>query len=398
MELLSQTILDHLAAFTEIPQAPSGNGDSSGKDFDALVSGKRQDVKDEPKSEKPGAPEKDDPPVSEKPQDSAKPRQEEETRPTDNQYGVAASILLQGQPDQRTVELIQTAPVETAAVETAVATVAEPVQVAPESVVQVQQAQSQTQAPQAAETPTQAPADVPRAIQDVPKTQPQEAPPQTVTETPRETVQAPVQQQPEVVKEAVVTAQPSEQLAQAPQEEEIQAGNVEIQTPEAPLFKDVEAAPVKVADPEPVPLESQDGAEKLAKAVVPELNAGDTKVELTLTPANLGKVTVEITHSVDGAIHVALSASTRVAEKLLEQHAGNLQDILAASGREDVKVEVQSNQPSQQQPQFLNPDGQNRQEQQEEQQRQQQNRQPQKHETEDFIQQLRLGLVSSAQA
>ncbi len=172
---------------------------------------------------------------------------------------------------------------------------------------------------------------------------------------------------------------------------------MEVETAGEKLFKDVEAAPVKVAEPqkEAIPLESKEGVEKLAKAVDEALPLGDTKVELTLTPANLGKITVEITHSQDGALHVVLSASTHSAEKLLDQHSGNLQSLLAASGRDNVKVEVQNNQPAQQQPQFLNPDGQNQQQEQQERQQQQQ-RQFQKHETEDFIQQLRLGLFTAA--
>ena len=160
-----------------------------------------------------------------------------------------------------------------------------------------------------------------------------------------------------------------------------------------PLFGEVQAAPVRVAAPEeaPIPVETQAGMERLASQIetIAAGEAGFERVELTLEPEHLGKLVVEITRSDSGALHIVLSATTSRAAALLGQNTGNLQHLLMNQNRPEVQIQVRGGEEAQQQ--FLNPNGQNPQEQ----HRQQQHRQEQRRQhTQDFMQQLRLGLVT----
>ena len=162
---------------------------------------------------------------------------------------------------------------------------------------------------------------------------------------------------------------------------------------EVPVFENVTAAPVKVAPPqaEPIELEAPDAAEELADRIEDLFTDEgiDSRVEFTLTPESLGKITVQITHGQDGSLHVLLSASTERAAALLERHTSGLQNLLTANGRTQTQVEVRGNEESQRQ--FFNPNGENNQGRQ--QQQGQQRRSQPEHQTQDFVQQLRLGLL-----
>lgn len=156
-----------------------------------------------------------------------------------------------------------------------------------------------------------------------------------------------------------------------------------------PVFHDVETTPVKVGETyDPVPLESEEGVQTLAEQLTDAVAQGESKVEITLTPANLGKLTVEITRTNDGTMNVVLHATTEKASNLLQQHSGSLQNLLAGSNQSEVRVEVRGNENAQQQ--FLNPDDSN---QREHQQQQHKQHKQQEQQSQDFIQQLRLGLV-----
>ena len=167
---------------------------------------------------------------------------------------------------------------------------------------------------------------------------------------------------------------------------------------ETPVFGYVDATPVKVSEAvsRPVELESENAAEELAvriESLLTEEN-GTSRVEITLTPASLGKITVDITHTADGSLHIALSATTAKAMSLLERHSSGLQQLLGSDTRPSVHVEVRSSEEAQRQ--FLNPDDSNGQERQQQQQQQQHNRHQEEPRTYDFMQQLRLGLVDLA--
>ena len=167
---------------------------------------------------------------------------------------------------------------------------------------------------------------------------------------------------------------------------------------DAPVFGYMDASPFRVGASEtvekPVDLTAADAAEELGARIESLLTneAGDTKVELTLSPANLGKLTLEITRGADGSLHLQLLASTEKAAVLLEKNASALQSILAAKERPQTTVEVRIEEHAQQ---FLNPDGQRRDQNGANQQQQQQQRGSQRDalRVEDFMSRLRLGLV-----
>ena len=176
-----------------------------------------------------------------------------------------------------------------------------------------------------------------------------------------------------------------------------ETGNVrtdEEQTAQAaPLFAHVDAPVVKVAEAShPIPLEAENGVEQLGEELGGVLvNSADAnRIEVTLTPEHLGKLTIEISRGENGALSIVLHASTERAANLLERGALSLQSMLASNARGDVQVEVRPAEESQQQ--FLNPDGQNGREQQ---QQQQHGRRHEQQSAQDFLQQLRLGLVDS---
>ena len=211
--------------------------------------------------------------------------------------------------------------------------------------------------------------------EDAPELAPEQ---QTVQEAPREMNTqrfAPVERRPEIVL----------QEEEAPEEAPV----------EAPVFDTTDAVPVKVADPAPapLPLEAEDAPEQLAAVIENFLTEenGDSRIELTLTPAELGKISVEITHSSDGALHIALRASTDRAASLLESHSGGLQQLLGNASRPSVEVEVRYSGEAERQ--LFNPNDANGQQQQQQQQQQRQNQRQEERNSFDFIQQLRLGLV-----
>lgn len=164
------------------------------------------------------------------------------------------------------------------------------------------------------------------------------------------------------------------------------------------VFHDVEAAPIKVSDTA-VPEESRqtpDVGQQIDNGLMRALQQGESRVQIDLTPEHLGSVRVEITHTADGGLHVALSAENNETRGLLERHAGQLQSLLSSQGRENVQVEVPRQQESQQnqnQQQYDGRNGHGGQPQQEEER--QQRRRPQRENHEDFLHQLRLGLIST---
>ena len=160
------------------------------------------------------------------------------------------------------------------------------------------------------------------------------------------------------------------------------------------LFHDVEAAPVKVGEAYDVEqADKADVAQQIDNGLAQALEKGESMVRIQLTPENLGSVTVEITRSAEGIIRVALSAHSSETRGLLERHAGELQGMLADRTRQDVEVNVQHNQESQQGQNQQNPyDGRNGHGQGGQEERRQQRREH-SGSGQDFMQQLRLGLI-----
>lgn len=158
-----------------------------------------------------------------------------------------------------------------------------------------------------------------------------------------------------------------------------------------PLFRQVESAPVKVGDAQTLDTQAPDMDKKLSAKLNQALDEGARRIEIRLTPENLGTVVVEMTQSSDGALHVVLRASGDKAMNLLSEHAANLGSLLQSGTQGTVQVEVQRQQESQQSQQQRNQDNQ-QQGGNHPQDQQQEHRQ--RHDTaQDFLQQLRLGLI-----
>ena len=157
-----------------------------------------------------------------------------------------------------------------------------------------------------------------------------------------------------------------------------------------PLFHDVKAAPVKVGEVyDATKTEETNVAKQVDAGVAQALEKGESLVRIQLSPENLGSITVEITKSAEGIIRVALNAHTGETRSLLERHAGELQGMLSSRTQQDVEVNVQRQQESQQNHNH-NYDGHNGHAQDGEQRRQ---RRQEQSGSQDFIQQLRLGLI-----
>lgn len=154
---------------------------------------------------------------------------------------------------------------------------------------------------------------------------------------------------------------------------------------EAPVFEDVKAVPVKVGEA-PKAAKPQPVEEQIVPKAAEALQNGETRVELQLTPENLGKVTVEMTWSEDGGLVVQIHAENRETQDLLHKDTVNLAELLGRETRQEVRVEVPRQEESQRQDLY-------EQQQEQHQRRQQEQRRKQAASGEDFLQQLRLGLI-----
>lgn len=160
---------------------------------------------------------------------------------------------------------------------------------------------------------------------------------------------------------------------------------------EQPLFRETTEMPVKVGEATELDAASKTFDAQAAKTIAEAMEKGFQRVELKLTPEHLGTVTVELTRSGDGAIRVVLWAESEHTLKLLNDHSAQLGSLLQSSVHSDVRVEVPRSQESQQP--WQQPD------QQQGGQRQNQNPHQQEQPSgEEFLQQLRLGLLQMEEA
>ena len=342
-------------------------------DFDTMVQQKRAEKKPETGRKDAKASQK---PENRKTAERGETAGEEKPEAeTGENIALAAAMLLQTVPEGR-VTVVQ--PEETAELMPEVATEA----VTAEVVETVAEAVTEQPMENTAEQPTEV---LPEAEEAVPE-QPKQM--QTSAQAPQ-------------TAERTETRRPTETVArteraEAPEErEERPEENTAEQPVEAqatPLFERVDAPVVKVAEaPRPVELEAGDGIEQLGRELGGFVvnSVENNRVEITLTPENLGKLTVEITRGTDGTLNIVLHTASERAANLLEKGADGLRQMLAANAQRDVQVQVRGNEETQQQ--FLNPDGQN--EQQRQGQQQQGRRREERQNAQDFMQQLRLGLV-----
>lgn len=365
----------------EPAKAPAkGEGENS---FRKLLDQKSQPAKpdgaakEQPKEEKPDAPEQQEGPVQEDAQTTAKrlaqlglvavqpdavvTLQEEPTAPVEEvQEQPLQAVSLEELPEGETLteEFTQDGPVLTAE--------------APKS----GQADGEAQVQPEAQPRQQAEAQPEEAVQEVQPRQTQRQ-------------QAPEQEQ---VRE---TAPVREVRTEAGEEPELKAEVKDAQQAAQPVFQHVEAAPVKVGEvyrpQQTQQAEEPNVAEQIDVQLSQAMERGESFVRIQLDPEALGQVTVEISQSADGALHVALTARSGETRDLLQRHSADLQGLLSSRGQQNVQVEVQRQQETQQGQDRHPYDGHNGQAQ--DQGERQQHQRRQEHSSQDFIQQLRLGLI-----
>ena len=186
------------------------------------------------------------------------------------------------------------------------------------------------------------------------------------------------------VEQSATTNTAAEQSgADTEQGEESFVEEVEVTVGEQKVFREVETAPIKVSEAASEAETVESVETQISDKLTETLAKGETRVELQLNPDHLGKITIELTKSGDGALHVSLFAEKSETRLMLERDMGGLQSLLHQNVREDVQVEVSRQQEAQQHESYEGHQQQNRE-------------QEQKHErqqSEDFLDQLRLGLI-----
>ena len=156
------------------------------------------------------------------------------------------------------------------------------------------------------------------------------------------------------------------------------------------VFHETESVPVKVGERyETVDTQKPEMEKQLADVIRGAAQTGTERIQIHLAPQNLGSLVIEMTKDANGALQVVLHTSNAKAAGVLNQHLDGLHNALQSYGQEEVRVEVQRGQESQEQHfKQADPDGRGQ-----HQQRQQQER----HEEDsvngqEFLQKLRLGL------
>lgn len=176
---------------------------------------------------------------------------------------------------------------------------------------------------------------------------------------------------------------------------EDRSGGQEVRGEEfGPLFREKSDFVVKVAEPEPQMLDTQapDLEAQLAGRVEQARENGWQHVEIKLEPEHLGTLVLTLDKSLDGTLRVTLHTANEKTASLLSEHTTGLTALLQGGDRsQPVTVEVQrqqENQQAQYQQQYQDQGGGQRE------QRQRQERRQPENDRQDFIQQLRLGLVT----
>ena len=159
------------------------------------------------------------------------------------------------------------------------------------------------------------------------------------------------------------------------------------------VFHETESVPVKVGERyETVDTQKPEMEKQLADVIRGAAQTGTERIQIHLAPQNLGSLVIEMTKDASGALQVVLHTSNAKAAGVLNQHLDGLHNALQSYGQEEVRVEVQRGQESQEQHfKQADPDGRGQ-----HQQRQQQER----HEEDsvngqEFLQKLRLGLFGT---
>lgn len=380
-----EQLINTLLANAQMPQAApaaqkSGSGQTDG--FQKLLE-QKADAQAGTEPKKADASQKqDDPRNAEKPQEAQEaqePQQAQESqqpaapkdgRELEDQMALAAMAMLQN-PVVPVEQLEMTPEVQAEVSVDAVAPLMAETVLTPEE---------QSFAPEAeAETTVQIP------VEDGGAPAPEQAAVTAEEELPQ-TIEAPEAAQKTEERTVEVKVEVGEAAPQAAEEskteETPELREAEVETP---VFEDVKAVPVKVGEA-PRTAKEQPVEEQIAPKVTEALRSGETRVELQLTPENLGKVTVEMTWSEDKGLVVQIHAENRETQNLLNKNTANLAELLGRETQREVRVEVPRQEESQRQDLYD-------QQQEQHQRRQQEQRRRQAASGEDFLQQLRLGLI-----
>lgn len=164
--------------------------------------------------------------------------------------------------------------------------------------------------------------------------------------------------------------------------------NVQGGETETAVFQDVETVMVKVGETEGSDEMDLTASvtEQVHDQIANALEQDDSHVTIQLTPENLGTIEVQMSLTEDGSLTVTLHAQNHHTQQLLEKGVDGLQSLLARNVQQDVQVEVSRQEESQQQ--HFEDGQQNHQQQQENRQQKEQ-----KQNGNDFLHQLRLGLI-----
>lgn len=379
-DMLLQMTLQGAWQLPQVSQSgqTSNSQSQQGSSFQDLLDQRREDVTQAGNEETAGKPE-----ASQDPNAPAKPDQDQETAALEA-AAVAAPLLL-----QNLIPVQETATVEAGAVEIPTIQAVTPETVLPtgqEGQTIPVQTQAETVLPQA--SAQQAP--------QVVQTQDTQAAPVLQGEV----AQAAQPQTVEVAAPADSQNQAQQDLSQdltqsaAPQSETEQFKDVTVESFQTPLFREVESTPVRVGDAETVDMTApaKEVEKSLSDILKGAMDQGEQRLEIKLSPANLGNVTAEFVRSPEGVLHVVLHAESEQTAKLLTDHASSLGMMLQDSNRGEVRVQVA--QPQENQSAWQHPDQEGGQQQQ--QQHSQQQNTP-RQDAENFLHQLRLGLVQMGQ-
>lgn len=372
---LLQQMQQMAASMTALPQAGGSKDTGDGKSFQDMI--EKVNEKAEPGKEPPEKPvEKQE--AAEKDETAAPPRDEKEELKAEN---LTAAPGVVGYVDLFRPEI---APVEEETAAVPVLTEISPETAErPETAVQAPVLETEAEAVETVDAPETVQADFRETLEEAPPQQ-AEAPVEQKTEVRQLERAAEVEEVREELPETEVEVIRSEEDSDEPQAEAVEV--------EEPVFHDVKAAPVKVGETyKAVDTREPDMDEKLADTIQQAVQSGSQRVEIRLTPENLGTLTIEMTKDASGALQVVLHASNSRAAGLLSQHVDGLHSALQNYSQEPVQIEVQRGEESQRQSfhQQADPDGrgQNRQ--------QQERHEEQQTDSGDFLQKMRLGLFGT---
>lgn len=190
----------------------------------------------------------------------------------------------------------------------------------------------------------------------------------------------------EVQEETTVAVKPEQETEVVVESSNDESVEVEVQPQR--VFQDVKSTPVKVA--ETVDTQDPEMDTQMAKIITDAYETGNKTVTITLAPEGLGTVTAQITQTVEGALQVVLQATDDLATNLLKNHISQLAQALQGTAQ-SVTVEVneptESESAGQESQQQADEDGRGGHQQKEKES------EPDVAYSEDFLQQLRLGLT-----